>query len=139
MKKNNKGFSLVELIIVIAIMAVLVAVLAPQYIKYVEKSRVAADQTQIDEIVKAVKVATADPECTAKVPFTVTIAINGTGTATIETTADTIGTTTGEVGDMNDLLKTALGTLNPEFKSSKRFSQNIKISVGTDYTFTVDD
>ena len=30
-KMNNKGFSLVELIIVIAIMAVLIAVLAPQY------------------------------------------------------------------------------------------------------------
>ena len=34
-KINNKGFSLVELIIVIAIMAVLVGVLAPQFMKYV--------------------------------------------------------------------------------------------------------
>lgn len=32
---TNKGFSLVELIIVIAIMAVLVGVLAPQFLKYV--------------------------------------------------------------------------------------------------------
>ena len=37
-QKNNKGFSLVELIVVIAIMAVLVGVLAPQLMKYVEKS-----------------------------------------------------------------------------------------------------
>ena len=29
---NNKGFSLVELIIVIAIMAILIVVLAPQYL-----------------------------------------------------------------------------------------------------------
>ena len=36
---TNKGFSLVELIIVIAIMAVLVGVLAPQFLKYVEQSR----------------------------------------------------------------------------------------------------
>ena len=37
MKKemNNKGFSLVELIIVVAIMAVLIGVLAPTYLKYV--------------------------------------------------------------------------------------------------------
>lgn len=34
-KKGNGGFSLVELIIVIAIMAVLVGVLAPQYLSYI--------------------------------------------------------------------------------------------------------
>lgn len=44
-KLNNKGFSLVELIIVIAIMAILAAALAPQLIKYIEKSRVSSDKT----------------------------------------------------------------------------------------------
>jgi prepilin-type N-terminal cleavage/methylation domain-containing protein len=46
-KLDNKGFTLVELIIVIAIIAVLAAVLAPQYIKYVEKSKAAADAKQL--------------------------------------------------------------------------------------------
>lgn len=36
---GNQGFSLIELIIVIAIMAILAAALAPQLIKYIEKSR----------------------------------------------------------------------------------------------------
>lgn len=55
-KLNNKGFSLVELIIVIAIMAVLVGVLAPAYLRYVEKSRKSADIQAIDSIMTAMEV-----------------------------------------------------------------------------------
>ena len=36
-KKNNKGFSLVELIVVVAIMAVLMGILVPTLVKNVEK------------------------------------------------------------------------------------------------------
>ena len=61
-KIGNKGFSLVELIIVIAIMAVLVAILAPQYIKYVEKSRVAVDDNFMAEMKHNVEILIADPE-----------------------------------------------------------------------------
>ncbi len=60
MKKDNKGFSLVELIIVIAIMAVLVGVLAPQFIKYVEQSRRSRDIQTAQEIREAVLAAIAD-------------------------------------------------------------------------------
>jgi len=60
--KNNKGFSLVELIIVIAIMAVLIGVLAPQYLRYVEKSKRQADYSAANSVFDAAKVACADPE-----------------------------------------------------------------------------
>ena len=49
-KMNNKGFSLVELIIVIAIMAILAAALAPQLIKYLEESRISTDEQACDTI-----------------------------------------------------------------------------------------
>lgn len=55
-KLGNKGFSLVELIIVIAIMAVLVGVLAPAYLRYVEKSRKSADIQALDSIMIAMEV-----------------------------------------------------------------------------------
>ena len=59
-KMNNKGFSLVELIIVIAIMAILVGVLAPQFIKYVEKSRIATDMQNVQSVKTAVEAYVAD-------------------------------------------------------------------------------
>lgn len=42
-KLGNKGFSLVELIVVIAILAILAGALAPQFIKYIGKSRESSD------------------------------------------------------------------------------------------------
>ena len=55
-RKNNKGFTLVELIIVVAIIAVLSAVAAPQYIKYVERSRQGVDASTLEEVRHAVEV-----------------------------------------------------------------------------------
>ena len=61
-KLNNKGFSLVELIIVIAIMAVLIGVLAPQYLRYVEKSRYQTDATMVDNVKNAIQIAISTDE-----------------------------------------------------------------------------
>lgn len=52
--KNNKGFSMVELIIVIAIMAIVVGAIAPFLLKYVEKTNVSSDYQLADTIRSAV-------------------------------------------------------------------------------------
>jgi len=65
--KSNKGFSLVELIIVIAIMAILIGVLAPQYIKYVERSRQSKDDNVTAEIYELASVMAADVDYIGKI------------------------------------------------------------------------
>ncbi len=67
-RMNDRGFSLVELIIVIAIMAILIVVLAPQYLKYVERSRNSTDLQNATTMKTAIETYAADPQ--AATPFT---------------------------------------------------------------------
>ncbi len=84
-KTNNKGFSLVELIIVIAIMAVLMVVLAPQLLRYVESSRLQRDNSGIAEIANAIEIACANEDIAEEIP-----AAGGTA-LTISVTRDANG------------------------------------------------
>jgi type IV pilus assembly protein PilA len=61
-KNENKGFSLVELIVVIAIMAVMTAVLAPSLLAYVERSRAQKDDSAMSEVVNAIELGLSDQE-----------------------------------------------------------------------------
>ena len=79
-KRKNKGFSLVELIVVVAIMAVLMAVLVPTLVSNVEKSRQQKDKTAIAELRHAIVNALADEAC-----------LDATVLATSKSAADTNG------------------------------------------------
>ena len=59
-KKDNKGFSLVELIVVILIMAIIAVALAPQVMKWVGKSAESTDESNKATIKSAVQAAIAD-------------------------------------------------------------------------------
>lgn len=54
---ENKGFTLIELVIVVAVLAILVGLLAPSYTKYVKKSKVTKCEAQRDEIERAYQIA----------------------------------------------------------------------------------
>ncbi len=88
-KMNNKGFSLVELIIVIAIMAILIAVLAPQYLRYVEKSRLQSDNSAVGEVANACKVAAANDAVNSAIGTGTTVALPAYGTTNSVTCAVT--------------------------------------------------
>jgi len=90
-KKNNKGFTLVELIVVIAVLAIITVVVAPMYLSYVEKSRIGTDENTIGEIAHIAEIAwveekVANPEL-------------GGVTVTITTTDGTISATDQKVAD----------------------------------------
>lgn len=76
---TNKGFSLVELIIVVAIMAVLIGVLAPQYLRYVEKSRLQKDNTSISEFVNVLKMSAAEEAVVTKLSAAQTFSFDTDG------------------------------------------------------------
>lgn len=64
MKKDNRGFSLIELIIVIAIMAVLVALIAPNLTKYLGKSKHNTDLHNAGELAEMIQTCITDYEVT---------------------------------------------------------------------------
>lgn len=69
-KMNNKGFSLVELIIVIAIMAILAGALAPALIKYIAKSRRSSDASNAGTIQSSMNSAYSDEDAADAAPIT---------------------------------------------------------------------
>ena len=82
---SNEGFSLVELIIVIAIMAILVGVVALAVIPNLERSRESKDLTTLDNIASALasSVATAGANAKANDSFDIT-AVTGTPTDEVQ-------------------------------------------------------
>ncbi len=84
--KNNRGFSLVELIVVVLIMAIIAVALAPQVIRWVENSRIASDLETRNDIEKMCQLALANEYVYEHVKnggYTITITKDSTGITTV--------------------------------------------------------
>lgn len=133
MKKemNNKGFSLVELIIVIAIMVILVAVLAPQYLKYVERSRVSTDTQTVVEFISAMQTAASDEDAQ----------LVTSETYTITSAAGANGITVS--GDLQTVLETRMGVMdnnsltNSTYQSTAYTNASLNLILGFNTTRNV--
>lgn len=92
-RTNNKGFSLVELIVVVAIMAVLMVVLAPAMLRYVEKTRTQKDDSAAGEAAHAFENALAQETIYEALKtndtITMTITADGSGKGSISFSVDT--------------------------------------------------
>ena len=78
--KDNKGFSLVELIVVILIMAILAVALTPQVIKWVNHSRIASDRSLMDTLISNCQTALTNQKAYNDVAADVTITVTNSGT-----------------------------------------------------------
>lgn len=52
-RKNEKGFTLIEILVVVIIVAILAAIAVPIYLRYVERARASEPQSAISSIKKA--------------------------------------------------------------------------------------
>jgi type IV pilus assembly protein PilA len=125
--KKNKGFSLVELIIVIAIMAILAAAIAPALIRYIDKSRKADDVTAAGTIATAANAALANEAAYESVDSamdgTTVVAIGAPGSAF------TAGNTAYQkfVDEMN---KNLTGNVAPKLKFKKTLESDTGVTPG---------
>lgn len=129
MKKNNKGFSLVELIIVIAIMAVLIGVLAPQFMKYVEQSRRSKDAQAASSLQTAYLADIADMEISSDL---------GTASAPVKVESSNLPTTISEVPVVSGK-ETGLDTSFYVYANVADGTCKIYVKVGSDlYDLTIE-
>ena len=63
--KNSKGFTLIELMIVIAIIGILAAIAIPNFIRYRDKAYCAKSETDAQNVMAALSSYFADPDHTA--------------------------------------------------------------------------
>lgn len=113
-KANKKGFTLIELIIVVAIMAVLVALLAPNVLKYLEKSKFGKDVNSLDTVRLAIEAELMDEELSSM--------STGGKWVKLSDIANAKADTTKLYDDLKERLFGEAMVLSDEFKVAKPFS-----------------
>ena len=129
--KNNKGFSLVELIIVIAIMAILVGVMAPQLIKYIEKANVSADTQVCDSVRTAVQTTIMDPAIVTDKTYVDVTSSAATTYSSIEALC-TKATCSAFKTNMKDLLSCTTSNMDSELSGQLK-SNNAKTAAASGF------
>ena len=118
---QDNGFSLVELIVVVAIMAVLVGILVPAYLAYVEKTRIQRDESAAGEIYRAAEI----------VVYTGTYEVTGQVLITFSSGGIQLNSQIANATEVEDLLKDHFGA---QYSTACPVSRKYKNST---YTITI--
>lgn len=136
--KDDKGFSLIELIIVIAIMAVLVAVIAPNLTKYLGSSKAKADESNIKTVRDTLERACALSNITVSPPDSTK---NGQWVP-LEEGSVYFDSNAANIGDKQAFSKFVAEELSSKVPVSKRTGNSFKVKItgspGNRYTVEVE-
>lgn len=124
-QKNNKGFSLVELIVVVAIMAVLMGILVPTLVKNVEKSKKQKDTSAVEEIRTTMVTNLADPLYS---DLEATITYNGTDSDSKKITITTPDNPPAATTDLGKFLAAVSSDVKDWTFTSKDYKAKPKVT-----------
>lgn len=130
-KPEREGFSLVEIIITIAIMAILIGVIALAVIPNIQRSRESTDLTKLDNIASSVNIAIANHQIEGDGQFTV-----GTTTSLSGDSKTVYDAVTSELGDLSQIEMGSSaargGTIKVEWKIENKGAAQISVTVEKD-------
>lgn len=122
--KNKKGFTLIELIVVISILGILTLIAIPRLTGFQEKAKLSADKATYDTMNRAIAIAVANED--------IKVAVTDL-TATISTTGGVTWTPAAAATTMNNMF-----TTKPVFKRSVNLSKTARWDISAGGVVTVD-
>ncbi len=118
--KNKRGFTLIELIVVLAVLAIILAIAIPRFVTIQDESRIKADVATAEQIIKAARLMEA-----RRNDGNATTYVNGSGGATDNWDSNIMAWPTPESGG-----KTTAGEFTLSYGSDK-YSVSWKVEKGS--------